>query len=63
VYSVWRIEECFQQAKGEAGMDHYQGRKWTPWYRHITLAMLAQAFLAVTRAAATTVDGQKGRLS
>jgi len=59
----WTVEECFQQAKGEAGMDHYQVRKWTPWYRHITLAMLAQAFLAVTRAAATTVGGQKGPLS
>jgi len=31
-------------------MDAYQVRKWTPWHRHVTLCMLGQAFLAVTRA-------------
>jgi SRSO17 transposase len=41
----WRIEEDFQAAK-ESGMDHYEVRTWTAWYRSITLAMLAQAFLA-----------------
>jgi hypothetical protein len=46
----WRIEECFQQAKNEAGMDHYQVRSWRAWYAHITLAMLALAYLAATRA-------------
>jgi hypothetical protein len=29
-------EECFQQAKGEAGLDHYQVRTWRPWYARIT---------------------------
>ncbi|UOX85827.1 IS701 family transposase [Amycolatopsis sp. FBCC-B4732] len=45
----WRIEECFQQAKNEAGLDHYQVRSWRAWYAHITLAMLAHAWLAVSR--------------
>ncbi|MGF0316474.1 IS701 family transposase [Nocardia fluminea] len=42
----WRIEECFQQAKNEAGLDHYQVRSWRAWYAHITLSMLAHAWLA-----------------
>ncbi|MDI5969397.1 IS701 family transposase [Streptomyces sp. SL13] len=42
----WCIEECFQAAKGQVGLDHYQVRHWTAWHRHITLAMLALAFLA-----------------
>lgn len=46
----WAIEECFQQAKTETGLDHYQVRRFQPWYRHVTLAMLAHAFLAVTAA-------------
>jgi SRSO17 transposase len=46
----WRVEEAFEQAKGEVGLDHYQVRQYTAWYRHITLAMTAHAFLAVTRA-------------
>ena len=45
----WQIEERFQQAKTEVGLDHYEVRKWPGWYRHITLALLAHAFLAVTR--------------
>jgi hypothetical protein len=32
----WRIEECFQQAKNEAGLDHHQVRSWRAWYAHIT---------------------------
>jgi SRSO17 transposase len=48
----WRIEECFQAAKNEAGLDSYQVRDYTAWYRHITLAMLAHAYLSATRATA-----------
>src|SRR3712207_5481248 len=48
----WRIEECFQAAKNEAGLASYQGRDYTAWYRHITLAMLAHAYLPATRATA-----------
>jgi SRSO17 transposase len=42
----WTIEECFEAAKGEVGLDHYEVRSWHGWYRHITLAMLAHAYLA-----------------
>ena len=45
----WPIEESFEAAKGEAGLDNYQVRLYHAWYRHITLAMLALAFLAVMR--------------
>src|SRR5947207_8292788 len=43
----WPIEECFGSAKNEVGLDDYQVRTWNAWHRHITLAMLAQTFLAV----------------
>ena len=45
----WAIEECFEEAKGQVGLDQYEVRRWDGWYRHITLAMLAQAYLAVVR--------------
>ncbi|MGW4330884.1 IS701 family transposase [Nocardia sp. NPDC004573] len=48
----WRIEECFQQAKNEAGLDHYQVRSWRAWYAHITLSMLAPAWLTESKAVA-----------
>jgi SRSO17 transposase len=48
----WTIEEGFEQAKGEVGLDHYEVRRWAGWYRHITLALLAHAYLVVTRARA-----------
>ena len=50
--SRWHIEECFQQAKNEAGLDHYQVRSWRAWHAHITLSMLALAWLAASRARA-----------
>src|ERR1700740_1968647 len=50
--SRWHIEECVQQAKGEAGLDHYQARTWRAWYAHVTLSMLALAWLAVSEAQA-----------
>ena len=46
----WAIEETFQTSKGETGLDHYQVRQYTGWYRHITLSMFAHAFLSVIRA-------------
>jgi len=46
--SRWAVEETFQFAKNETGLDHYQVRRYDAWYRHITLSMLAAAFLAVT---------------
>jgi SRSO17 transposase len=46
----WAIEECSKHAKGETGLDHYQVRRYDGWYRHVTLSMLAYAYLAVTAA-------------
>jgi SRSO17 transposase len=43
----WPIEECFESSKGGVGLDDYQVRLYHAWYRHITLAMLAHAFLAL----------------
>ena len=58
----WRVEEAFEQAKGEVGLDHYQVRQYSAWYRHVTLAMVALAFLAVTRAQVTNpTTGVGGR--
>lgn len=47
----WAVEECFQTAKGECGLDHYQVRLYRAWYRHITLSMAVLAYLTATRAA------------
>ena len=44
------MEDGFQQAKTEVGLDHYEVRRWAGWHRHTILALLAHAFLAVTRA-------------
>lgn len=46
----WAIETCFQTAKQEAGLDEYEVRSWVGWHRHVTLSMLALAFLAAVRA-------------
>lgn len=46
----WRIEQSFELAKGEVGLDQYEVRRWNGWYRHMTLAMFALAYLAVLRA-------------
>jgi SRSO17 transposase len=46
----WAVGECFQAARNEAGLDHYQVRRYDAWYRHATLAVLAHAYLAVTAA-------------
>lgn len=54
----WAVEDCFAEAKNETGLDHYQVRRYRAWYRHITLSMLAHAFLAV--AARNATPAQKG---
>jgi len=48
----WAVEECFAEAKGEVGLDHYEVRRWDSWHRHVTLCLLAHAFLVVVRLAA-----------
>lgn len=55
----WAIEESFQTAKGEVGLDQYEVRSWQGWYRHITLSLLAHAYLSVVRAQAARREGQK----
>jgi SRSO17 transposase len=58
----WTIESSFEAAKGEVGLDHYEVRSWTGWYRHITLVMWAYALLAVLRAGAIAVEALKKSL-
>jgi SRSO17 transposase len=47
--SRWSVEQCFEEAKGETGLDQYEVRSWPSWHRHITLSMLAHGFLAWQR--------------
>ena len=42
----WTIEECFERAKDDLGLDHCEARSWHGWHRHMTLCMAALAFLA-----------------
>ena len=49
----WAVEESFQTAKNEVGLDQYQVRRYDAWYAHITLAMAAAAFLTIIRATET----------
>ena len=55
----WSIECCFEAAKQETGLDEYEVRSWHGWYRHVTLSMLALAFLSAVRAQADV--GGKGK--
>jgi SRSO17 transposase len=59
----WTIEECFEAGKQEVGLGDYEIRSWQGWYRHITLAMLALAFLValqVTLRRQTATLNKKG---
>jgi SRSO17 transposase len=61
--SRWRVEIGFEEAKGEVGLAHYEVRSWDGWYRHITLALFAHAFLASIRAEGVDIEAsQKGAL-
>jgi SRSO17 transposase len=57
----WNIECCFETAKQETGLDEYEVRSWTGWYRHITLSMFALCFLAVVRHRSNMSSGTKKR--
>ena len=63
----WTVENCFEAAKQEVGLDEYEVRSWTGWHRHITLACLAHAFLtamtaqAAEKGDATCVDARGHR--
>src|SRR6185503_4034365 len=47
----WVIEQFYEDAKGECGLDDYQGRRWDGLHRHVALSMLAYSFLACQRLA------------
>lgn len=55
----WAIEEGFETSKQLVGLDQYEVRSWAGWHRHITLALLAHAYLAVLRQSAITFDLKK----
>ena len=57
----WTVAEGFELGKDEVGLDQYEVRHWIGWYRHITLAMWALAYLAVTQAQAAPTTRQKKR--
>jgi SRSO17 transposase len=60
--SRWQVEIGFEEAKGEVGLDDYEVRSWHGWYRHVTLALVAHAVLAVLRTAGQDIEAvaQKG---
>lgn len=53
----YTIEQCFEEGKGETGLDEYEVRYWPSWYRHITLSMIAHVWLASIRLQATEEKG------
>jgi SRSO17 transposase len=58
--SRWAIEDSFEAAKGAVGLNEYEVRKWEAWHRHITLCLLAHAYLVTLRSAAK--DGAAPKL-
>lgn len=48
-HARWMIEQFYEDAKGECGLDHYQGRRWDGLHRHLALVMLTYSFLALRR--------------
>jgi SRSO17 transposase len=56
--SRWRIEHDYRELKTGLGLDHFEGRSWTGWHRHVTLATTAQLFLTALRATNPKADGQ-----
>jgi SRSO17 transposase len=62
----WQVEQAVELAKGEVGLDEYEYevRTWVGWYRHITLAMCALAYLTVVRQHARQAQqtGEKGQI-
>ena len=54
----WSVEEGFERAKGDCGLDEYEVRSWSGWYRHITLSLFALAVLTVVRNRARRAGGR-----
>jgi SRSO17 transposase len=59
----WTMESGVEAATSEVGLEQYEVRSWTGWYRHMTLALWALALLTVMRAGALAVEAFKNRLS
>jgi SRSO17 transposase len=59
----WAIEDGFETAKNELGLDHNETRSWHGWHRHVSLVMLAFAMLAAIRRKANTAAPPKSRLA
>ena len=55
----WAIEDLFELAKGDCGLDEYEVRSWTGWHRHVTLSLFALAVVAVIRSRAAQPAGRK----
>ena len=53
----YTVEQCFEEAKGETGLDEYEVRHWHSWHRHITLSLMAHAWLASIRCKAQQEKG------
>jgi SRSO17 transposase len=58
----WAIEDGFETAKNELGLDHNETRSWHGWHRHVSLVMLAFAMLAAIRHKANTSAPPKSSL-
>ena len=55
----WRIEEGFETAKNEFGLDHNETRSWHGWHRHVSMVMLAYALMAAVRSQANAIAPKK----
>src|ERR1051326_3930882 len=55
----WTVEQCFEEAKGETGLDHYEVRYWHSWHRHIPLSMMAHAWLTSIRRLEAGIEAAK----
>jgi SRSO17 transposase len=56
----WAVEDLFELAKGDCGLDEYEVRSWAGWHRHVTLSLFALAVLAVIRSRAARPSGKRG---
>ena len=57
----YTVEQCIEEGQGETGLDEYEVRYWHSWYRHITLSMMAHAWLAAIRSQAVEKRGRVNR--
>ena len=57
----WQIESCLESAKDQFGLAEYEVRKWDAWHRHVTLTLLAHAFVSVVRSKEAVKRGPKKR--